>query len=99
MKVKGDIPCCSVRQSYELDFMAVGRNDVKYDIEGNCRHWSAAATIRTHMKRHGMSGQSAIRRFEKVRYSDPGAQRGSCLLRVFHFVGVYPGSAIRETPT
>lgn len=31
--VKGDKPCCSVFNNYELDFMIVGVNDVKYGIE------------------------------------------------------------------
>lgn len=31
--VKGDVPCCSVYGNYELDFMIVDKNDVKYGIE------------------------------------------------------------------
>ncbi len=31
--VKGDKPCCSVYQEYELDFMVVDREDRKYGIE------------------------------------------------------------------
>jgi len=32
-KVKGDKPCCSVYQNYELDFMVVDKADKKYGIE------------------------------------------------------------------
>lgn len=32
-EVKGDVPCCSVYNNYELDFMIMDENDVKYGIE------------------------------------------------------------------
>lgn len=32
-KVKGDVPCCSVYQNYELDFLVVDNNDIKYGLE------------------------------------------------------------------
>ena len=32
-KVKGDVPCCSVYHNYELDFLLVDKNDVKYELE------------------------------------------------------------------
>lgn len=31
--VKGNVPCCSVYDQYELDFMIVDKDDVKYGIE------------------------------------------------------------------
>ena len=31
--VKGDIPCCSVYKQFELDFMVVDHNDIRYGIE------------------------------------------------------------------
>ena len=32
-KVKGEVPCCSIYNNYELDFMIVDRNDKIYRIE------------------------------------------------------------------
>ena len=32
-QVKGDKPCCAIYDNYELDFMLVDKEDVKYGIE------------------------------------------------------------------
>lgn len=50
--VKGDKPCCSVYQEYELDFMVVDREDRKYGIEIKTTDSDEPVSLQIYLEHH-----------------------------------------------
>lgn len=50
--VKGDKPCCSVYQEYELDFMVVDREDRKYGIEIKSTDSDEPVSLQIYLEHH-----------------------------------------------
>lgn len=48
--VKGDVPCCSVYQNYELDFMIVDKQDNKYGLEIKTSNSSKPKSLEVYAK-------------------------------------------------
>lgn len=50
-KVKGNVPCCSVYNQYEVDFMIVDREDNKYGIEIKTSKASKTESLNVYIKK------------------------------------------------
>lgn len=51
-RLKGDRPCCSVCENYELDFMLVDARDRKYGIEVKSKHSDKHDSLDYYLERH-----------------------------------------------
>jgi predicted AAA+ superfamily ATPase len=49
--LKGNKPCCSIYDNYELDFMLVDRNDRKYGIEVKSNKSNKTKSLKTYKNR------------------------------------------------